>query len=735
MLRRPERIPERYPLVQDPPFSLEGVRTFAFALPCDGARLEALLDRTFGWARPELSVEPIGHHVLLAFTDVARASGADASQGHFTYREATFFVPIWGRRGGTPFAALHVPFIYPDEGLAVAAGREVYGLPKKPASLTIPSDDDFWNGAAPLTTRVLGTRELDGGPWSEQALITVTAEPQSLASRLADELLDGIDDAFGPLPGGLGPIGHLFEQDLLQLKQLPDVTPDGPPPKSLYRAVTRIAAPLRSVSNVRLGDADKVEVRVEQLASEPIRDVLGLPAAVTPAFAASFEMDFGFEPAEVWLERPSGGSAPAPEKERVLILGGGLSALATAHALTDTEERRAKYDVRVLAQGHLLGGKGASWRNPSRADRIEEHGIHVIFGFYHNFLRLFRSVYGELSRPDHVDPSTFDEAFIPNNDVVFNDGDEAWLARFPRTPAGYGAGPKTLADQLLAAGALVQSFVGGSFSEMFAGIFFPSLGNRVATEVLWFTLTLLKGVYTDVELGGKSWEDLDAQDFRDWMRSHALPGSPDLDDTAIMQVPYDGVFAYEGHDQSNPRLSAGVAARGLLKLVTDYERAVYFEMSTGMGEAVFVPMLEVLRARGVKVEFFAKVEELHVTAGRATKVRYARQARVAAGPASYDPLIQVGPVRCFRHDLDTSQLVSPVPIAGKDPYSDAVTDRAADVELEVDTDFDWVVCALPSPVTGKALRGAGSDPVLSRIGHIPTVATLHLQTWLDDRLE
>ncbi|MDQ3034492.1 MAG: NAD(P)-binding protein, partial [Myxococcota bacterium] len=436
---RPIRIAERYPLVQDPPFTLDGTRTLLFVLPCDPARLDALLARTFAWAAPELEIERLGRHCILAITDVARAEGADPALGWFAYREATFFVPIWGRRAGAPFVALHVPFIYPDQGLAVAAGREIYGLPKKPARIELPSDADLWSGARPISASALAAQAFDGSQWTEQTLFTISSTPQPIVPALADTLLDAIELAIGALPGGLGPIGRLLQQDLVQLKQVPDVTPGGVPARVLHRAVTRVAAPVRALSNVRVADASKVRIDLAELASEPIRDVLGLPASVAPIVAATMTMDFAFEPGEVWLERPEVPTPPAAKK-KVVILGGGMGALATAHALSDTDAKRAAYDVRVLVQGHLLGGKGANARNPARAQRIEEHGLHVIFGFYHNFLRLMRSVYADAARPATVEPSTFEEAFEPEWRIVFHDGASSWEVVFPRTPATYGAG-------------------------------------------------------------------------------------------------------------------------------------------------------------------------------------------------------------------------------------------------------------------------------------------------------
>lgn len=731
-MTRPTRIPEAFPLVQDPPFSLDGTRTLMLALPADHARLAAMCARTFGWAAPDVVVEPAGSIVLLVLTDVAAARAADPALGTFAYREATFFVPVKGTRGGAPFRAMHVPFIYPSAGLAVAAGREIYGLPKKPAEVVFPPDAELWAGTGAISVRALAAQAFDGSAWQERALLGVTSQPQGLAVTLADALLDALDALLGPFV--LPP--RFLQQDLLQLKQVPDVTTGGVPARVLHRSIVKLTAPVRTLTGVRLADPTKVKVTLADLASEPIRTVLGLPAIVTPLVAASLTMDFRFEPGEIWLEKNDAVVA-LPPKKKVLVLGGGVSGLATAHALTDTDARRQAYDVRVLSEGHFLGGKGGNVRNPGKAQRIEEHGLHVIFGFYHNFLRLFRSVYAEANRPASTEPTTFDEAFKPNYRVTFHDGSDGWEVVFPKLPPTYGAGPMPLEQQLLAAGALVQTIAGASFGGMLSGAIFPGLGgNPVAAQVLKFTLTLLKGVFTDVVVKQKSWDELDEEDFRAWMMSHALPGFGDIEHSAIMQVPYDGVFAYEGPDQSQPVLNAGAAARGLLKLVTDYEKAPYWLMTTGMGEAVVMPLFEVLRARGVAIEPFSRVKEIRTVGGRVTEVVVARQARVLAGPAAYDPVTTVGSIRCWRDRPDAAQLDPASPALVEDPMSDASTMQIGpDVVLSEGVDFDWVVCALPAPVTASVLRGHAAHPVLSKIVQIPTVATLHLQLWTRDAID
>ena len=74
----------------------------------------------------------------------------------------------------------------------------------------------------------------------------------------------------------------------------------------------------------------------------------------------------------------------ATKKTKVAVLGGGVSSMTAAFELTDTPALRDKYEVTVYQMGWRLGGKGASGRNAEYFERIEEHGLHIWFGFYEN---------------------------------------------------------------------------------------------------------------------------------------------------------------------------------------------------------------------------------------------------------------------------------------------------------------------------------------------------------------
>jgi uncharacterized protein with NAD-binding domain and iron-sulfur cluster len=744
MLQRPLRVLERYPLVQDPPFSLDGVGAYLFAIPCSPAALAALVTHTFGWAAPAVVVSPLGSVCLFVFTHTSKASAADPSRGSFAYHELAVFVPVLVERPGQlPALAMHLPFIYPDQGLAVAAGREIYGMPKKPADISFPDDPStFWNGPAPLAVSVLGAKQFDGSAWSELPLLSVTSRAQpSLVTQAENVLLQAIDSHLGPLPAALAGL-HLLQQNLVQLKQVPDVTTGGLQPRVLYRAVT---APFESMSNIQLADASQVTFTLQDLASEPLRDVLGLPETFSPLVAASLDMSFGFDDGRVLLEQPEQTRVPEV-RTRVVILGGGMGALATAYALTATPDRRARFDVRVVAQGQYLGGKGASHRDPDPAmgSRSLEHGLHVFFGFYHNALRMMRDVYTEAHRPPTSVPATFDGAFQPNWDVTFSNGTDSYDATFPHTPADNGVLARSANDRLEVLKGLLDNLTDGAVSRLFKGgpltivaeavkLLEGILDNVIFRQILAFGITLAKAILDDVVLGGKSFDDLDVYDFREWMKSHHILGFPDLSATAIMQVPYDGVFAYDGTTTDNPRLGAGIAARGLLQLVTDYEIAPTYIMQAGMGECVFGPLYEVLLARGVRFEMFAKVTELTIDGDTATKVTYARQAVVTNGPFAYEPTYRLANgVVAWRGDPDPAQLAAGSPILGQDPYSDAVDVHVGpDPELLVTRDFDVLVCALPAPVTASVLRGHQGNPTLVAIAKIPTVCTLQTQLWLN----
>ncbi len=97
--------------------------------------------------------------------------------------------------------------------------------------------------------------------------------------------------------------------------------------------------------------------------------------------------------------------------QKIAALGGGMGTLTTVFQLTSDPEWQSKYDITVYQMGWRLGGKGASGRNSSAGERIEEHGLHLWFGFYDNAFNVIQQVYKANNRQPGAPLATWQEAF------------------------------------------------------------------------------------------------------------------------------------------------------------------------------------------------------------------------------------------------------------------------------------------------------------------------------------
>jgi uncharacterized protein with NAD-binding domain and iron-sulfur cluster len=112
-------------------------------------------------------------------------------------------------------------------------------------------------------------------------------------------------------------------------------------------------------------------------------------------------------------------------KTKVAVLGGGVGAITAAFELT-APHHGGRYEVTVYQPGWRLGGKCASGRGgPDK--RIEEHGLHVWFGFYANAFKMIQRCYDEWEPPKASPIKKWDEAFKQCNDIVLF---ESWRGRW-----------------------------------------------------------------------------------------------------------------------------------------------------------------------------------------------------------------------------------------------------------------------------------------------------------------
>ena len=465
---------------------------------------------------------------------------------------------------------------------------------------------------------------------------------------------------------------------------------------------------------------------------------------------------------------------------RVAVLGGGIAALAAAMELTATEDLRRQHEVTVYTMGWRLGGKGASSRNPAHANRIEEHGLHLWAGWYHNAFRMIRDAYDELGRDEDHPLPRWGDAFEPHDRITLMEelggewqpwtvtlgraeglpGDEVeliepweyvllllpWMAHFARAQ-GFQTPPVrpalALPDWLVALGEGLEDALDGV--ARWLGIVRdpleretdpePALGAleawmarierqvdealderpelRRAAIILDLARTYVVGMVRDGVLS-RGFEAIDHLDYRDWLASHGCR-SWTLDSAAVRCV-YDYFFGYRDGDPEQPTIAAGAALRMVLRLLLSYRGSLFFRMTVGMGEAVFTPLYQVLRVRGVRFAFFHQVEDLEVVGDALERVHV----KVQAEADGYLPLV----------DLDGLEVWPPEPL-----WHQLSSRRRGDLEapwgpgrkrvLERGRDFDQVVVGLPPEV----LRPMAPAAWREALDASPTCSTLSAQLW------
>jgi len=454
-------------------------------------------------------------------------------------------------------------------------------------------------------------------------------------------------------------------------------------------------------------------------------------------------------------DTPSEPGASAGRKRKVAILGGGLGGISAAYWLTEKPGWQEEYEITVYQMGWRLGGKGASGRNltPGYGHRIEEHGLHMFFGFYHNAFRMLRDTYARLNaipeceRPVRIFPECVGEvsasdvqkaAFEPQsvmtlggfvgnrfapwqvlcspNSAVPGSGEppsfwqitlellgdmrnlfDRFLDRFDPL-----AGPEpTLRDRLLAPVGRLLKLPAEALSrvlraahwlarslpddpvrhhhaqhrilvgaiDLFLTLLGRVLGPRLATDddarhffvLMDLAGRCLIGMLED-EVFENGFESIDGVEFRDWIRSHGA--SRWTLDSALLGSCYDLVFGFEHGDTSRPNCGAGTALLGLTSMLYRYSGSFAYRMQAGMGDTIFTPLYGLLRQRGVRFEFFHRVDRLALADDdprRVAAIHMTRQVElepeVRERPGGYWPLVRVNALDCWPSEPLVEQIV------------------------------------------------------------------------------
>jgi hypothetical protein len=178
--------------------------------------------------------------------------------------------------------------------------------------------------------------------------------------------------------------------DQIFLKQFPDSAGL----KAVYQAILAAPATIEKIHGGKLLGYE-YECVLHAFDSFPLQETLGLRLGAQQAILPyQLNFDFTAQPGEELIDN----SSVAPKK--VAILGGGVGSMTAAYYLSDQPGWQNEREITVYQMGWRLGGKGASGRNASMGQRIEEHGLHIWFGFYDNAFKTIQRAYELLDRPE-----------------------------------------------------------------------------------------------------------------------------------------------------------------------------------------------------------------------------------------------------------------------------------------------------------------------------------------------
>jgi uncharacterized protein with NAD-binding domain and iron-sulfur cluster len=257
--------------------------------------------------------------------------------------------------------------------------------------------------------------------------------------------------------------------------------------------------------------------------------------------------------------------------------------------------------------------------------------------------------------------------------------------------------------------------------------------------ILDMAVTSLLGLMIDGCLW-KGFDILDDIEFCAWLKHHGARFY--TLDSGVLKGLYDLPFAYEdGKTGPNgrPNLAAGVAVRCMLRIFFGYKGNYIFKMEAGMGETVFAPIYLALKKRGVKFEFFHRVENLGLSADKASiaTIDIARQATTT--DPEYYPLLDMTlkdgkTFHVWPAEPLPGKLSSPVPAKGE-PSFESRWCAVPPVEkrtLRAGVDFDKVVLGMSLAAVAEAtpeLRAA-NPRWRDMCMHIKTTRTQCAQLWM-----
>lgn len=778
------------------PFLHRDVQLRMFALAGSRQHHQQIADRYLNRvSQGAVTYRAVGRVAMLTFATMPHIASLDPRDRDFGYAaevDVALWIPLRRDRRLVWFN----PYIIVDNPYAALIGREHYGFPKVIGEIQIPEDAACPHGHT-VDVLTLG-RHSPTTCASPGRLITVRPVAAAPGRDRASVRLSQA----GVVAWQAAQIARGGAVEIVFLRQLRDAAdPERAAFQEIIEAPARMTSRPHANTLEGAWEVDLPHHDSHPIARELGLREYGNPVHDGREVRFDFVMEkgervWGSDPGvRAERRRPrivDAGGGEAPKRAKIAILGGGVGGLTAALQLTREPDHASRYEITVYQKGWRLGGKGASGRNADVAQRIEEHGLHIWLGFYEQAFDLIRHVYDSLDRDPRMPLATWRDAFIPQREVVFHERRSGawrpWLVRFASSDGepGDGAagepawrraariGRNLLATGLLqveavkrprpswaartaAAGGLrsleraLAALIGlgggphGAWTELLTKVQALTAGSLerllddddtrrtfVATDL---ALTMAFGIVRD-DLLRRGFESIDHLELREWLRLRGA--SEETLRSPLLASIYDLTLAFRDGRVDQPDIAAGTALSGMLRMLYGYRGAIMWRMTASMGDAVIAPMYELLVRRGVRFEFFHRVEEITPSAdgGRVEGVRLARQARVRGG--TYQPLVRVGqldawPDRPLYEQLEEGESLR---ASGVDLEHDESI-AAERMVLAAGRDFDAVVLAIPvAALPSLCPRIIAAQPSWRRmVEGVRTVATVGVQVWTGPGVE
>lgn len=330
--------------------------------------------------------------------------------------------------------------------------------------------------------------------------------------------------------------------------------------------------------------------------------------------------------------------------------------------------RPGEYEITVYERDWRLGGKGASGRSVREGlgHRIEEHGLHVLMGFYDNVFEILNRCYSDLRATGQLPPATgtdwwngvlhgMDELYFaepprandpdrwllwrvpfdPNKQTIGGPAEplpsiaELALAAFQQFAARLGERHLVVTDgskrklQIVSTEQLLEYARTEVSRALFASAVQSVLaGSKNAVNLddeadhKWFVAlyvagTNLIGMVSDVLWDEDNFRDrLDLLDYKNWIQKYNCLGLTReyLWESAPVNAVYDLVFS------RNRGFAAGSMLYDTMLMLFHYRGHVFYKMAGGMGDIVFVPLYLWLSNRpNVQFKFFHELTDIQLS--------------------------------------------------------------------------------------------------------------------------